>query len=371
MGWAEKLPSGRYRGVYRDGTGRRLSAGIFTHKPKAQNAASAAEERARKKVRNDPEAFKRPWGEWAAEWWPTRGVEASTEKADAIRKRKHLDPRWAQVPIGSITRHDVKAWANGMVSSGTGAATTQRAVHLLSASLSAAIDAEVIEYNPAARIRVQQGAQDQERFLTREEYDSIREEMPTTFDQLVVDLLVHTGMRWAELAGLHRHRVDLERGIVKVVETYDETAGRIKAYPKGKRSRDIPLTPELVSALTERFAEVPAVGNCGVEHQAGLCRSPLVLATERGRPLRNSNWSPIWRDATARAGVVARPYDLRHTYASWLLQKGIPLADVGKLMGHKSTQTTAIYAHLAETPSAAVLAALAAPEKPHVEESIG
>lgn len=365
MAWAEKLPSGRYRGVYRDGAGRRLSAGTFTHKAKAERAAAAVEERARKSIRSDPEAFKRPWGEWCEEWWPTRGVEASTEKADRIRRDKHLAPRWAKIPIGSIRRHDVKAWATSMAAAGTGPSTVQRAVHLFSASLNAAVDAEIIESNPAARMKLPKGEQAAERFLTHDEYEAVRDELPTTLDQLVTDMLVNTGLRWSELAGLHWHRVDLDRGTMRVVETYDETSGKVKAYPKGRSIRDVPLTPELVVALKERHGDAPGT-DCGVPHAAGKCRSGLVLTTERGFPLRNSNWAEGWRDAVARSGIGhARPYDLRHTFASWLLQNGVPLAEVGRMMGHKSTQTTMIYAHLAEVPSAAVLAALAAPRKPH------
>lgn len=365
IGWAERLPSGRYRGVYRDGAGKRRSAGVFAHKSKAVREAGAKEAEARRKLWRDPEAYKRPWGEWADEWLQGRIVEPSTARSDQGRLKKHLRPRWDDVPIGSITRHDVKRWAVELRTS-VGPETVKRCVHLLSTSLSAALDAEIIEYNPAASLRLPGGAKEQERFLTHDEFDAIREEMPTTRDQLVIDMLANTGLRYGELAGLHWSRVDLSRGLLTVVETYGEDSGAIKAYPKGKRRRDVPLTDALIAALTKWKATQPRAINCGVDHAVGICRSGLVFTTEAGTPLRNSNWSPIWRGAVERAGVGhARIHDLRHTYASWLLQQGIPLAEVGKLLGHVSTQTTAKYAHLAETPSAAILAALAAPRKPH------
>ncbi|MEQ7847768.1 tyrosine-type recombinase/integrase [Nocardioides kribbensis] len=369
MGWAEKMPSGKYRGVYRDGDGKKRSAGVYAHKAAAKRAAGAKEELSRASLQRNPEAYKRPWGEWCDEWWPTRNVEASTLKVDGNRLRRHVRPQWGGVAIGSITRQDVKAWCASMRADGLGPTTVQRCAHLLSASLSAAMDAEIIDSNPAANLKLAGSAQAQERFLTRAEFKALRDQMETTGDQLIVDVAVYTGMRPGEWAGLHWNRVDLERGLIRVVETFDEPGGRMKVYPKSKRVRDIPLTPELVTALRELKEEVgDTTTGCGVPHSVGECRSSLVLRTAGGSVVRNSNWSPRWRRAVAAAGIGhARPYDLRHTFASWLLQAGVPLAEVGRLMGHTSVQTTAIYAHLAETPSASILSALAAPLLPREE----
>ena len=147
----------------------------------------------------------------------------------------HLDPRWRDVPIGSIRRHDVYAWVSELNRRGVGASTVQRTVPLLSASLAAAVDAQVIDANPAARIKLARGSQAQERFLTRKEYQQLLDAMPTTHDQLVVNLLAFTGMRWGEMAGLHWNRLDVARGVARVVEVFDEKTSTIKAYPKGRR----------------------------------------------------------------------------------------------------------------------------------------
>src|SRR5690606_21283724 len=115
--------------------------GTFAHKSAALRAANAKEAEVRKGMTADAEAYKQTWQTGADKWWPTRGVEPSTLKADRVRRKKHLDGRWGSVPLGSITRQDVKAWAADMAAEGTGAATIQRAVHLFSASLNAAVDA--------------------------------------------------------------------------------------------------------------------------------------------------------------------------------------------------------------------------------------
>lgn len=365
MAWAEKLPSGRYRGVYRDAFDKKRSAGTFTHKAKAERAAAAREEDSRKSVTKDPEAYRRPWGEWCDEWWPTRSVAASTLLADTGRRDRNLMPRWRSVPLGSISRQDVRAWLAVLRTQGLGPESVKRCAHLLSASLSAAVDAEILPANPAARLSLPGGAMAQERFLTKSEYATLRAQFSTDRDRLIADLLVNTGMRWGEMAGLHWKRVDLDRGMIRVVETYDESSSQMNAYPKGKRTRDIPLTPDLVSALREL---APRGADCGATHVTGRCPGPLVMTTERGVPLRNTNWSDReWKPAVEASGVGhTRIHDLRHTFASWLLQAGVSLAEVGKLLGHMSTQTTDKYAHLQETPSPSILAALAAPDLPHV-----
>lgn len=369
MAWAERLPSGRYRGRYRDAGGTvRSTEETYSHKPRAERAAAAAEEKARRTVASDPEARKRTWGEWADEWWTSRGIEGSTNATDLGRRRNHLDPRWADVPLGAITRHDVKAWANQLARDGAGPGTVQHCVRLLSVSLAGAIDHEILEVNPAARIKLPGGELDVERFLTREEYDLLLAEMPSTGDILITNTLAFTGMRWGEMAGWHQHRYDQARSKLRVAETFEEKTGLIKPYPKGKRIRDVPIPPWLNDQLAEA---IEPTTRCGLNHKNGRCRSGLVLTGARGGVLRDSNWSArVFRPAVERAGIGhVRPHDLRHTYASWLLQDGVPLARVGKLLGHVSPLTTQKYAHLQPGDDEAVIAALGAPRLPHVDGS--
>lgn len=366
MAWAERLPSGRYRGVYRDARGgQRRVDGTYVHKARAVRAAAVEEEKARRSILSDPDGGKRLWGDWCEEWWPSRGVEESTEKTDAGRRRNHLEPRWASVPVGSITRRDVKSWAGQMAKDGTGAGTVQHCVRLLSTSLAELVDEGVLPSNPAARIRLPSGESEVERYLTREEYARVLDQMPTTADQLVMNTLAFTGMRWGEMAGLHRHRFLPDRQKIRVVETFVEKTGRIKPHPKGRRVRDVPVPPWLVDDLVAAMEDDP--GSCGLEHRVGVCRHGLVLTGPKGGVIRDSNWSGrVWRPAIARAGIGhCRPHDLRHTYASWLLQAGVPLARVGKLLGHVSPVTTQKYAHLQTGDDEAVIVALGAPDLPH------
>jgi integrase len=370
VGWAEQLPSGRYRAVYRDSTGQKRNASpgqTYTHKKAAVRAANAVEHDARKSTWRNPDRGLQTWGEWCRDgWWPSRDVEASTMRHDRYRKDKYLLPRWSDVPLAGITRADVKKWAAELAQMEIGReddagnpillspSTVQRVVHLLSASLTAAMDAEILASNPAYRLKLPPPPQALERYLTHEEYFAILEEMPTDRDVLVMELLANTGIRWGEMAGAHLHRLNEVTGTLLVVESWDVENRKMKAYPKGRRIRDVPVPKWLIKKLLD----LPHGETCGQPHQG--CRSGLLITAAEGGPMDGHNWTQrVWGPAVERAGVGhVRAHDLRHSYASWQLQAGRSLEEIGRLLGHKSLLTTQKYSHLAEMPHDHIIGAL-------------
>lgn len=349
MAWTEKLPSGRWRGAYRLPDGSKRSAGTFDHKKAAMNAAAAAEVDAAALGWRDPRAGARTWGDWVSEWWPTRDVEPSTLLRDESRRKNHLDERWGPVPLVDITRHDVKAWATELLLS-MAPATRDRCVALLSASLVAAVDAEILTGNPAARLRLAKTDNTRERFLTKDEAFALLDEIPEGVNRAIAALLLGTGVRWGEAAGATVQRLDAQGAQFRVAETWDDKLKQPKAYPKGRRRRTVPVpdwTLEHLEPLTD-----------------GRKTGYLFLSSE-DTPLDHHNYyRRVWTPAATRAGLDdVHIHDARHTYASWLIQQGVSLAEVGRLLGHVSALTTQRYAHLAETPSAPVLNALSRPEQ--------
>jgi integrase len=348
MAWTEKLPSGRWRGAYRLPDGSKRSAGTFDHKKAAMNAAAAAEVDAAALGWRDPRAGARTWSEWVTEWWPSRGVEPSTLLRDESRRTVHLEPRWKDVPLVDITRHDVKAWAADLLTSGMAPATVQRCVALLSASLVAAVDAEILTANPAARLRLANADNTRERYLTKDEAFRLLDEVPEGVARGMAAMLLGTGLRWGEAAGATVQRLDRPGAVFRVAETWDDKLKQPKAYPKGRRRRSVPVPDWTLDYLK------PLVGR----RRTGF----IFLSTDE-TPLDHHNYRRrIWIPAVKRAGLDdVHLHDARHTYASWLIQDGVPLEEVGRLLGHVSPLTTRRYAHLAETPSASVLSALSRP----------
>lgn len=382
MATTRQLPSGKHQGIYRDGNGKQQSAGTFPHKRAAMNAASAAEQEARSRSWRDPAAGERPWGEWCEEWWPTRKLEASSAKNEAGMRDTHLLPRWAEVPLCEVTRHEGRKWIAELMATETpisaaerkrredpdyepvpaylAASSVQRIFGIFSASIMAAVDAEILPANPLHRLKLPSRPPAQERYFTKTEYQALDAVLETNQDAAIIGLLIGSGMRWGEAMGLHTQRIDRERGMIHIVETWDPASGRIKPYPKGKLARSVPLLDWVVELMDE--LGMPAAGNCGHAHQAGVCRSGLVLHRP-GEMADLNNWRKrVWARALADAGLGhARPHDLRHTYASWAIQGGVSLEEVARLLGHASPSTTKRYAHLAELPAKHVTGSMRLP----------
>ena len=75
----------------------------------------------------------------------------------------------------------------------------------------------------------------------------------------------------------------------------------------------------------------------------------LYHAPGTPNPVPFKNPHGAWKTALRESGVDTslRIHDLRHTFASRLVSKGVPIFDVSKLLGHKSITMTMRYAHLA------------------------
>ncbi len=222
-----------------------------------------------------------------------------------------------------------------------------RTVRVFSASLTAAMDAEVLITNPAWRLKLEPGETDIVRYFTR---DQVGDWIDALLVDAMIALLVGTGIRWGELHGLDpRRRIDRKRKVLRVAETADLVTHEIKEYPNGQRIRDVPI-PDWVLKLAEPYLEMPF---------------PFLGVNQ-------SNWK---RDCWHPLATGGRVHDLRHTYASWLLEDGVSLAEVSKLLGHMSPSTTQRYVHLVRPNDERVLAAMTDPrikaEEPDVGQNVG
>jgi site-specific recombinase XerD len=145
---------------------------------------------------------------------------------------------------------------------------------------------------------------------------------------LGVALMVATGVRVAELVAIACEDVDLASRAVRITG-------------KGRRERLVFLTNDWVTQLTEVYLATRAA--LGIEHNQLLFnrnRRPLTAAAMRSRLAKAAE------DATIVAKVT--PHMLRHTAATQLIEAGVDIRLIQRLLGHASLSTTEIYTHVSD-----------------------
>jgi integrase len=156
---------------------------------------------------------------------------------------------------------------------------------------------------------------------------------------------IGTGLRQGELLALRWSDVDLDAGVLSVRHTL-QRGSRSLAEPKTERGRRVLRLPGEVRdslrdhrrrQLEDRLAKGPR-----------WVDADFVFTTGQGRPLAARNVLRSFHRELERAGLPAqRFHDLRHAYATLMLEDGEELGVISRTLGHSQIATTAdVYAHL-------------------------
>lgn len=161
-------------------------------------------------------------------------------------------------------------------------------------------------------------------------------------------LAVTTGMRQGEILGLGWEDADLEAGVVRVRRTLTLARGgpRLTEPKTPKSRRSIRLTATAVATL-ERHRERQEAE--GASRRPGWNAQGLVFCTRRGTPIRRDTLhDKYWKPLLRYAGLPdVRFHDLRHTFATLLLTKGVHPKIVSEMLGHSSIAITLdTYSHV-------------------------
>ncbi|ADG98788.1 integrase family protein [Segniliparus rotundus DSM 44985] len=369
MGWAKKLPSGMWKGAYRYGVKVLYVPGTYPSKAEAKRQADAKEVESRKIPAPAPLAApaKTRFADFEPEWQALRTVSEGTKRRKACYLNLHVMPYWRDWWIEDIKRSDVQRWVNQLgepvVEELPGGklrtvrdlapASVYQCLSMLSGYLEAAVVKEVIGANPCRGVARPRPTPAPNRYLERFEFDGIQRFHKLAQDGFLCDFLHETGMRLGEAYGFHIESYNPHLMIVEVERNWDSEALVMKT-PKDHQRRAVPVSRRLAARIDAHIAERGLGKPPQVRYEKGL-RKPTtgLLFTEDGRgPVDDHRFENRFQAACAharRAGVLighVRRHDLRHTCASRLLRKGVPLSVVQEILGHASSKTTEIYKHL-------------------------
>ncbi|MGE5679884.1 MAG: tyrosine-type recombinase/integrase [Bacillota bacterium] len=139
--------------------------------------------------------------------------------------------------------------------------------------------------------------------------------------------LLHTGMRIGEMESLTWNDVDFKR---KLIHIRSKEGFQTKTYYS---NRSIPMTETLYNLLTEMNKERQ--------------NDTYPFVSIEGHQLRERKLLSQCKEIAEKAGIKkAYLHKFRHTFATHLVQKGVRLEQIQKLLGHSSIQETLVYAHV-------------------------
>ena len=243
-------------------------------------------------------------------------------KCDKGLQRKHIEPVWGKWPLDQISKTDViTLFAKHRTTHAPGSCNRLLILLRYMFSLAKKWDIPAIKSNPTEGIPLMQEDNKRERYLSSGEAHTLYEELKRSDNQMlqyIVPMLILTGARKREVLDARWEDFDFERRSWRIHTT------------KLGRPRHVPLSDGVISLLQS----IPRF-DCEWVLPNPKTLKPYVSIYYSWNTCRNA----------VELGDV-RMHDLRHSYASFLVNSGRTLYEVQRLLGHTQIKTTQRYAHL-------------------------
>ena len=245
---------------------------------------------------------------------------------------KHIRPTFGKKLLTDINSEDLDGWMTQQLDDGYKPATINKHSSMLNRMLNIAVQWAYLDKNPFKGVVIKKlpiGDHIQ-RFLTLSEIKSLLSACKRSthpYLHLFVKLLLLTGARKSELRLAKWTSIDEQKGELFV------------AVSKSGRSRTIVLSKKALAVLEQIRLRSDALG-------MPITRDSWVFANPRTH-LPYTSLHIAFFKARESAGLNSvRMHDLRHTYASLLINNGASIYEVQQLLGHYNISMTERYARL-------------------------
>jgi integrase len=255
--------------------------------------------------------------------------------ADETLLNNHLIPSFGSFKMSHITRYQVVEFLQAKVAAGYKPGYCNRFLVLLGFCFNLALKWEVpgVKQNPVKGVDLLKNLNKKERFLQVSEIQNLLsalESSPNPLLKYFVPLALLTGARKRELLDARWSDIDFESKVWRIPMT------------KSGRPLSVPLTPQAFSLLLHLQNTLPSLLEVIPKEEIEW----VFPNPKTNKPFLSifNSWNTV-RNKAGLAGL--RIHDLRHSFASALVNHGVPIYDVQKLLGHQSIKTTERYSHLA------------------------
>jgi integrase/recombinase XerD len=248
--------------------------------------------------------------------------------------------KWFNKPVTTIQRQDLSAYAVARLQSGTGPRSVTRSIKAFRSFFRFLIDDEEMAHDPTIGVPLPQYSKPMPHIARQVDVEkmvaSLGDSPLEVRDRALLLVLFGSGLRESELANLKLQDIDLQSGVVKI------WGG------KGGKDAVLPLSDSAIDALKRYLGDVrPKLAEFGVRSRGYVASPYLFLGRRCGDRMTRQNLFYRVRDiAKAALGRSVSPHQLRHGFATVLVENGADIGDVQALMRHARVSTTQIYLHL-------------------------
>ena len=294
-----------------------------------------------------------PFGDWIVYWYETHcqpRIRPSTQKGYEEWIHVHVIPALGQIPLNELTQADCQQFLNEMKANGRkihretkGPGMSGRSVrscyHVIRMSLERAVKDGLIKKDPILGCKLPPSEQKEMKVLSREEIQRflIQAKAEGMYELFLLELT--TGLRRGELLALRWEDLNEQTGELRIDKQVYPVGGKlIVSEPKTKAAdRTIILPPAMLEVLAEYkkgvFSDLMFPSRIKPDQpiDPGYVRKRLQVILER-------------------AGCKkVRFHDLRHTFATMSLERGMDVKTLSAIIGHVSSRTTLnIYTHITD-----------------------
>ncbi len=269
MGFVRERPGTnrgvRYQALYDDVKGHRRSAGTFVTEAEATRAWQRAEDRQADGRGTDTRRTRQRFRRYVEDvWLPHHEMEARTRETYTYYLNKHILPVFGAMRINEIQPADVREWVSDLKAAGASPTVIRQCHTILSAVFTTAFNDQITRLHPCRGVKTPPVAKKLRTIITPDQFDQLYTALPTDTARLMAEVLIESGLRWAELIELRpidfnprARMLTVSRVAVELVAKFHPTGGRflIKDYPKDREHRRVKLAPHIADQLQTHITE--------------------------------------------------------------------------------------------------------------------
>jgi len=286
------------------------------------------------------------FGNWLITWlndYKKLDLRQSTWESYEIQARLHIIPALGALYLQDLRPEHLQKLYSDKLKAGKSSRTVRYIHQVAHGALEQAVKNKLISGQNAAKMTTLPPLDQKEiRAMSPEEQDTFLESIKKHSLSAALLTLIGTGMRRGELLGLRWQDVDLDKGIIQIKQNLVGTKQGLKVHdPKTKSSKRSFSVPQLVlEILNGHKLKMQAKGFYDADN--------YVFCSNKGNAMIPRNFNRSFTNFINSIGLVGvTVHTLRHTFATRMLEIGVPMRVVQEMLGHaKITVTAGTYSHV-------------------------